>query len=1138
MTDSCRRTATGAPSRPDTGDEPRWSAPPPGWERYEGLCFVGRGGMGSVYSAWDPRLRRSVALKFLHAADDDATRRFLAEARAQARVAHPNVCEVYEVGEVAGRPFVAMQLIAGRPLSQAVEGLTREDRLRIVRDVARAVHAAHVQGLIHRDIKPSNVMVSVDDDGRPRAKVVDFGLSRPFLSRLPADGGATGTAADTPSGGEPLDLTLRGEIAGTPAYMSPEQALGVTSRLDARADVYSIGCTLYEVLVGRPPHSADSHMELLLKVTSEEPTPPRTLDPTIAADLDALVMRCLRKDPGERYATAAELADDLDAVLQRRRVRAYSGGVRYAVHTFVRRAPAAALAAAVLVTATAVATGLWLDTTWRAARRAAAAQSFGAEVARLESLLWKERSLPVHDIRPALAGVRRRVADLEHEIARRGRDSRAPGRLAIGTALLELGDTDAALPHLEAAWRARYAPREAAWALGRALGQRYQQGLARLETIADTDLRAVERARLEREYGDRVRRLLADAEGCTAAAPEFLASLRDLYEGRTDDGLAHARASFEAAPWQYEAKLLEGDLQLARARALGPGEAADAAFAAGEEACLAAAVIAPSDPACHLELAELLWQRLLSHHPARIDMAQWQRALAATATARSIDASSFEAPLLAARLHLLDADQRRVLSLGDPAPAFEAALAEARAARAAAPARPEVLAALGEVELTVARWRLGAGLDPSQQLERALASLGEAAEIEPTYGNLNTLGVALRRSAQHELDHGRDPLPLLDRAAAAFSAATTLAPDEGFAWSNLAWVELNRAQHDARHGRDPLPGLTRSVATFRRARDTDPASFRLHNNLGMALTELAVTRAHSGGDAGAVLDEAAASFGRAIELYPDYTFAHNNLGNLLLERARLELAHGRDPGGLLAQAESELRIATGRAGYATAWFNLGLVERERARLACALGADPLPALEQARRHFRRGLELRPDSAAALVEAARVELDAARATLTADGSAATPLDRCHRLLDRALASDPELASTWAVRAEAAALAARAEPGDHRPPLAAAAAAAREAWRRDPGDRDVARAGLVAALATVQLAGTATDRFADDALAWAEETLGRARDDPELKLLVAMVRRTRAVGDASVLAEALAANPFAGHWYALELAAVDG
>src|SRR6267378_1260153 len=201
----------------------------PDSERYEVQALIGSGGMGKVYKAFDRKLMRAVALKFLRGGDAAVERKFLREAQAQARVDHPHVCRVYEVGRLADRPYIAMQYVSGKTLRDAVAELLFEEKLALMRDVAEAVHAAHQTGLVHRDIKPQNILVERGADG-PRPFINDYGLAR-----------------DVQSPGETAD----GTVLGTPQYMAPEQANGDLHALDARTDVYGLGATLYEVLTAR-----------------------------------------------------------------------------------------------------------------------------------------------------------------------------------------------------------------------------------------------------------------------------------------------------------------------------------------------------------------------------------------------------------------------------------------------------------------------------------------------------------------------------------------------------------------------------------------------------------------------------------------------------------------------------------------------------------------------------------------------------------------------------------------------------------------------------------------------------------------------------------------------------------------------
>jgi len=230
-----------------------------------------------------------VAIKFMRGDDHQLARRIVAEARAQARVNHDRVCKVYEVGEVRGRVYIAMQYINGRSLAELGGELTLEEKAIAVREAALGMAEAHRVGLIHRDLKPSNIMVERAPDGELRPYVMDFGVARDWT------GGAT----------------LTGTVVGTPSFMAPEQARGEGSELDRRADVYSLGATLYALLTGQPPLVGGNPLVVLLRVCNDEPARPRAIKPDVPADLEAIAMKCLEKERAARYDSARALADDL-----------------------------------------------------------------------------------------------------------------------------------------------------------------------------------------------------------------------------------------------------------------------------------------------------------------------------------------------------------------------------------------------------------------------------------------------------------------------------------------------------------------------------------------------------------------------------------------------------------------------------------------------------------------------------------------------------------------------------------------------------------------------------------------------------------------------------------------------------------
>jgi len=259
---------------------------------YQLIEEIARGGMGVVFKARQNALNRTVALKMILAgqfASKDEVQRFQTEAEAAANLDHPGIVPIFEIGQHAGQHFFSMGFVEGQSLADRVASgpLLPHDAAEMAIKICNAIDYAHSRGVIHRDLKPANILL--DTSGQP--KVTDFGLAKRITR---SDG-----------------LTVTGQILGTPSYMAPEQAAGKTSEVTQLADVYSLGAILYTLLTGRPPFQAGNPFDTLLLVLDQEPVSPRRLNSRIPVEIDSICMKCLEKDPQFRYASAAELSDDL-----------------------------------------------------------------------------------------------------------------------------------------------------------------------------------------------------------------------------------------------------------------------------------------------------------------------------------------------------------------------------------------------------------------------------------------------------------------------------------------------------------------------------------------------------------------------------------------------------------------------------------------------------------------------------------------------------------------------------------------------------------------------------------------------------------------------------------------------------------
>ncbi|MBN1208272.1 MAG: protein kinase [Myxococcaceae bacterium] len=966
--------------------------PIPGWDRYQGVRFLGQGGMGQVFLAYDLRLRRNVALKFVRGDDAELVRRLLSEARAQARVEHERVCQVHEVGEVQGRPYIAMQFVDGLPSGQLAGELTVEQKALVLRDAAEGVHAAHRAGLIHRDLKPSNILVERTDDGRLKPFVMDFGLAHDWSEK-----GATAT----------------GSVLGTPHYMAPEQARGEVERLDRRADVYSLGATLYFLLTGEPPIPGANGLEVLNNIATVEPRPPRAVDPNIPSDLEAIVLKCLEKDRSARYDSARALIEDLDRFLAGEPVQARPTGLWYRLRKKARKHRLVVAVAAVASLAVLLALGWALYTHSQATRREELTRRFTEKVEHIEALTRFSGLSPLHDTRDDQKEIRAHMAELERWIREAGGPlAEGPGNYALARGHLALRDEDKARKHLEAAWESGFHDPRVAYALALVLGHLYQDQLLEVETLPSEPEREARKQALQRRLRDPALDWLRRSKGAEVHSTEYVAALIAFYEERFDEALARLDALGNRLPWFYEAPQLRGDIfrmRAARRWNQGELEGAQADLDAGRRAYEAAAAIGESVPATYQSLAKLEYTAVVIGLYSTGDvLPSFTRGT--QAVARSLQASPDDGAtlMLEARLHRRLAEYHMgQLGRGeDPQAALEAALAAAsKALQHGHPAR-DVYPEQGRILYSWARFLMTRGQDPRERLRQAEQAIQAISADARDYEFHSALGLILSTWAEYEDRIGASSAEHRQRAIESLQAATRLNPLLPDAWINLgrtyihrtesaslgspaeqrlrqeqdlksAWEALQRALdinprhyvpyiyggrvhaqrarlHWCDEGAAPL--LATALELYRKGRDINPKRPYFNNDIGKVLLAQAEQTWDHGGDPFPLLDEAQRSFEEVIRAAPQQPYGYNSLGMTHLWRATYRRAQREDMSvdarATVSAFEQAIQRAPDDPFFVT---DLGDIFSLLAEASLEQGADPSLYLQRAESALRAAL---------------------------------------------------------------------------------------------------------------------------------------------------------------------------------------
>jgi serine/threonine protein kinase len=950
--------------------------------RYLLLDLLGEGGMGVVYKAYDPELGRPIALKLLQTAEEASARlrdRLLREAQALARLSHPNVIAVHDVGTFQDRVFIAMEYVEGQTLRAWLKAQprSRPEILSMFLAAGEGLSAAHRAGLIHRDFKPDNVMVGGDG----RVRVLDFGLARaatassthsgvsepsgpasgesssPSSASLPTDGGIVTVESSSrhrrsppavmppsPSASESsghrtpqlLDtpLTHVGAIVGTPRFMAPEQHLdGVVGEA---ADQFSFCVSLYWALYKAFPFD-----EVDGAVQGKLAEPPAGA--TVPRWLRQVLTRGLRAKQEERYPSMSALLDALradPAEARRRRLRGALG-----------------LIAAAAVASTTVAGGLAYRARRGAADQARLAQEFGQEVEQISAIARYAAYMPLHDTHREVDEIRARMASLKERMLALGPLATGPGHHALGRGYLALERYDEALSELDAAWNSGYRTPAVAFALGLAHGQLYQRALADLRKGSDPTLDAQRRDQIARAHRDPALRYLKLAKerssGSSLEAPEHVEGLIALYEQRFDDALALARKAGERVSWWFEADTLQGDVHRMAGKDRfwkGDVDGAREDYRRAEEAYRKVIEVARSSFAarmgdCGLQ-ADTLDLEVKQGHSPEATLKKTVASCSAAATTRPDEA----APLM------FQASAWRMMGVyqlehgSSPVAPEQTAIHLAEEALTRDPRAVRAHVVIGGADWDLADYYKTTGGDPRPALAEAIGHSRRALELDPTsveaYGNLED---AYEIQGEYEIKRGVDPHASLRSTIEYAGKELQLSSGNFVTWNRLGTANLATARWERDHGGVATPAFQEAERSFEKVIQLSPNLDYGYTNLCSLHHEWAELQLLRGEDPQRGLANGAERCEQAIRLDSEDGISHLNLGLTNLELATWQVEQHANPGDALARARAALARASQVFGEdSETKLALARAQLLEGRWLATVGRDPRPAFSTAR----------------------------------------------------------------------------------------------------------------------------------------------------------------------------------------------
>jgi serine/threonine-protein kinase len=823
--------------------------------------------------------------------------------------------------------------------------------------------------------------------------------------------------------------------------MSPEQATGNTYSLDRRTDIYSLGATTYELLVGRPPFDAQEVLQVIRQIVHKEPRPVRELDKAIPADLEAIVMKCLEKEPHQRYESARALAEDLgryldgEPILARQASRFHWAWKKTQKHKLL---VAISVSALLVLIVSGVST---LRAKIAAARQAemaqhvgVIAQTFGQDVKEMEFFMRYAYALPLHDTMREKDLVRLRMAKIERQMentrASLGNIVEGPGHYALGHGYLVLREPERALNHLERALKSGYTAPEAALAAGQAHGMLYRRSMGTLQHIADKQAREAGKKELEEQHLKPALRYLRQSAGAEVEASPYTTALIALYENRFDDALKAATLAFERSPWLYEAKKTEAEVYFTRGTALhekGKHEEALSDYRRAVECYQDAAVMARSDPTIHEAEAEAWIQVMVIEGPSGSDLEKpFLHAIASSDNAILAEPryGRFYAKKAWAYLYY----GTHLLSGGaDPRPALRNGIDAGQHAIQWDGPDANAYNAIGTSYSFLASYEGRLSLDTRPSLRSAIEHMEKALALNPNSSwAWNDLGTAYTALGEYNASHGSDPLPFFQLGAASFDHAIDLSPNDHVPHVNLGWLYSQKAQYELDHGQRPEESLDHAISSIEFALGMRHDSYQCYNNLGLAHSIKARYERSTGQSADMSFLRARESYRIAIQMHPEDVEARQGAAVLLGQMALAGMERHEEPENALREGRTMIQgIIANNHPNAQAHLALGQLELLAARCAIQKNKSPGKTFKSAKVALEHALALNSGNTVAFQALAELYHRRGEQALLLGLRTGDDIRAGLATIEKALAIDPTMPSSFAIQGALYLLEARTE-----------------------------------------------------------------------------------------------------------------